>query len=73
MFFYWSHWGPQRKCTLIVKQPLSTSFAFLHVISVFSPFLHFDQFGRLYPLHFYPTYFVIIFFCLIWLYLYFLS
>ena len=20
--FYWSHWGPQRKCTLIVKQPL---------------------------------------------------
>ena len=22
--FYWSHWGPQRKCTLIVKQPLTT-------------------------------------------------
>ena len=21
--FYWSHWGPQRKCTLIVKQPLT--------------------------------------------------
>ena len=24
MFFYWSHWGPHRKCTLIVKQPLYT-------------------------------------------------
>ena len=23
--FYWSHWGPQWKCTLIVKQPLYKS------------------------------------------------
>ena len=21
--FYWSHWGPQRKCALIVKQPIT--------------------------------------------------
>ena len=45
--FYWSHWGPQRKCTLIVKQPLigkhwSLAIITYYKIMHYKPILIFD-------------------------------